>query len=259
MKINTNSNVYIITYSVVMVVIVAVLLTLAAVGLKPMQDENILNDNKKQIAKTLSKDPESVSFDDYNKLVEKAILIDTLGVEIKECKEEDVFNALKNVENPRKDGAAALSLFVAKDGRVVIPLRGKGLWDDIWGFVALDSDMNTIKGIVLDHKGETPGLGAEIATKDHQDKYVDKTIFKGNKLVGITLVKGGVKKESKNLAHEVDAITGGTKTSKGVENMIKDCLKWYQPYLTAAKAAVVAAQETTSECECAEGKTNDLN
>ena len=228
MKVNTNSNVYIIIYSVVMVVIVAVLLSLAALGLKEKQDNNELNEKKTQIVKALGYNPDSVS---YEKLEVKAFLLDSLGKEMK-SNESDVFKALKDVKATRE--AKAFPLFKAKDGSVVVPLYGAGLWGPIWGYIALEQDMNTVRGIVLDHKSETPGLGAEITTPKHQAMYPGKTVFEGEELVGITLKKGGA---DENNPHEVDAITGGTKTSDGVSAMIKDCLVSYVPYFVAAKAA----------------------
>ena len=106
-----------------------------------------------------------------------------------------------------------------------------------------DADMNTVKGIVLDHSGETPGLGAEITTPKHQAMYLGKTIYEGDAIVGVTLKKGGADKSN---PHEVDAITGGTKTSDGVTAMISDCLNYYKPYFDATRAAAVATVEAES-------------
>ena len=251
MKINTNSNVYIITYSVVMVVIVAVLLSLAALGLKSRQDENILNEKKTQIVKALG------ATASYEEVVAEAALLDAEG-NVTENDVTKVFEALQNVKDSR--AAGKFPIFKAADGSVVVPLYGAGLWGPIWGYVALASDMNTVKGIVLDHAGETPGLGAEITTAKHQAMYVGKTVFEGDEFVGITLKKGGADKDN---LHEVDAITGGTKTSDGVTAMIKDCLVSYQPYFVAAKAAATCAVEAqtgaTQVAAPAEQKSNELN
>ena len=242
MKFNTNSNVYIITYSVVMVVIVAVLLSLAALGLKERQDNNILNEKKTQIVKALGYDAATVSYDD---VVAEAALLNAEGVAV-ENDTQKVFDALQSVKDSR--AAGSFPIFKAKDGSIVVPLYGAGLWGPIWGYIALASDMNTVKGIVLDHQGETPGLGAEITTAKHQAMYVGKTVFEGEEFVGITLKKGGA---AEGAMHEVDAITGGTKTSDGVSAMIKDCLASYKPYFAAAKAQ--------SDCSCCEHNTNELN
>ena len=250
MKFNTNSNVYIIIYSVVMVVVVAVLLTLAAVGLKDRQDANILNEKKTQIVKALGEGTK-----EYKDVVAESVLLDANG-SVVESVEEKVFAALQDVKGSREAGK--FPLFKAKDGSVVVPLYGKGLWGPIWGYIALDKDMNTVKGIVLDHQGETPGLGAEIATDKHQAMYKGKSIFQGEDLVGVTLKKGGAGKDN---LHEVDAITGGTKTSDGVSAMIKDCLESYKPYFTAVKPQEAPAEATaTVEVEApAEVKSNEVN
>ena len=226
MKFNTNSNVYIIIYSVVMVVIVAVLLSLAALGLKERQDNNILNEKKVQIVKALGFDTTTL----YDDVVAEAALLNAEGVAT-ENDTQKVFDALQSVKDSRAEGK--FPIFKAKDGSVVVPLYGAGLWGPIWGYIALAPDMNTVKGIVLDHSGETPGLGAEITTAKHQAMYVGKTVFEGEEFVGITLKKGGA---AEGAMHEVDAITGGTKTSDGVSAMIKDCLVSYVPYFVAAKA-----------------------
>ena len=235
MKFNTNSNVYIITYSVVMVVIVAVLLSLAALGLKDRQNENILNEKKTQIVKALGYDVATTSYDD---VVAEAALLNAEGAIVNNDVAK-VFAALQSVKDSR--AAGEFPIFKATDGSVVVPLYGAGLWGPIWGYVALAPDMNTVKGIVLDHAGETPGLGAEITTAKHQAMYVGKSVFEGEEFVGITLKKGGA---DKNNPHEVDAITGGTKTSDGVSAMIKDCLVSYKPYFEAVKAA---AEQNTNE------------
>ena len=233
MKFNTNSNTYIIIYSVVMVVVVAVLLSLAALGLAPRQQANILNEKKTQIVKALGEDPATTNYDD---VIKEAMILNANG----EAVEGDVFSALNDLKASFAEGK--YPIFVATSG-VVVPLYGAGLWGPIWGYIALDTDMNTVKGIVLDHSGETPGLGAEITTPKHQAMYPGKTIYEGDAIVGVTLKKGGADKSN---AHEVDAITGGTKTSDGVSAMISDCLNYYKPYFDAARAAAAVEAESNT-------------
>ena len=120
-----------------------------------------------------------------------------------------------------------------RDGRVVVPVTGMGLWGPIWGYVALEKDMNTVAGVIMAHKGETPGLGAEISTAKYQANFVGKMIFEGDKFVSVTLRKGG----AKDPAHEVDAISGGTKTSDGVTAMLYNSLANYLPLLEAKRRA----------------------
>ena len=221
-----NGNAYIIMYSTVMVVVVAVLLAVAALALKPRQDANDLNEKKQNILASLS--AQDQSYDEYI----DAYVVDKEGRRIEG---EDVFALLNDL--PGTFEAGKFPIFEAKDGRVVIPVTGMGLWGPVWGYVALEKDMDTVSGIIMAHKGETPGLGAEIATPKYQANFVGKTIFEGDKFVSVTLRKGG----AKDPAHEVDAISGGTKTSDGVTAMLYNSLENYLPLLEAKRAAAAPA------------------
>ena len=214
---DTNSNAYIILYSTVMVVIVATLLALAALGLQKRQYENELNEKKKSILLSL-----------YAGDAQKQGVVDKNGARIDG---QDVFALLNDL--PGAYAAGKFPVFEARDGRVVVPVTGMGLWGPIWGYVALEKDMNTVAGVIMAHKGETPGLGAEISTAKYQANFVGKTIFEGDKFVSVTLRKGG----AKDPAHEVDAISGGTKTSDGVTAMLYNSLANYLPLLEAKRRA----------------------
>ncbi|MFC2087108.1 NADH:ubiquinone reductase (Na(+)-transporting) subunit C, partial [Bacteroidota bacterium] len=120
----------------------------------------------------------------------------------------------------------------------IIPLRGKGLWGPIWGYVSLEDDYNTVYGAVFDHKTETPGLGAEINTTWFQKPFKGKNIFnQSGEFVGINIYKGGsgAAANAGDLKHGVDGISGGTITSKGVEAMIHDNLNLYTAYFNKNK------------------------
>ena len=244
-----NGNAYIIIYSVVMVVVVATLLAVASLSLQSRQYDNMLNEKKQQIVTALGEDPAVTAYSD---VVVEAALLDAGGDVVdkdksSEERESDVFAAMQDLKGTIDGGR--YPIFRTADGCVVVPVYGAGLWDAIWGYVAFEPDMNTIKGIVLDHKGETPGLGAEIATAKHQAKYVGKTIYEGAELVGITLKKGGAKTGDAAYDHEVDAITGGTKTSDGVTEMLKKCLNNYKPYFDGIRAAAAAEPSNESNNE----------
>ena len=219
---DTNSNAYIILYSTVMVVIVATLLALAALGLQKRQYENALNEKKQAILASLS-----ASDQRYDEFID-AYVVDKNGARIDG---EDVFTLLNDL--PGAYAAGKFPVFEARDGRVVVPVTGMGLWGPIWGYVALEKDMNTVAGGIMAHKGETPGLGAEISTAKYQANFVGKTIFEGDKFVSVTLRKGGAQAP----AHEVDAISGGTKTSDGVTAMLYNSLANYLPLLEAKRRA----------------------
>lgn len=120
------------------------------------------------------------------------------------------------------------------DGEVfVIPVRGKGLWGPIWGNVALKPDLNTVAGVSFDHKGETPGLGAEINQDFFEQQFIGKQILDAEgEFESVKVVKGGVANSTTvPMQHGVDAISGGTITSNGVTSMLEDCLKNYEPYI----------------------------
>ena len=225
-KFNVNSNAYIIIYSVVMVVIVAVLLSVTSLSLQERQGENILNEKKQQIVKALGENPETASYAD---VVAEAAMLDKNGNKIEGKNDTDIFNALGDLTASFEAGE--YPIFKAANGSVVVPVYGAGLWGPVWGYIALEPDMNTVKGIVMDHSGETPGLGAEITTSKVQVAFVGKTIFEGDDFVSVSMRKGGATNN-----HEVDAISGGTKTCDGVNAMLKSGIEGYLPYLNANKS-----------------------
>ena len=150
--------------------------------------------------------------------------------------DDDAFNIdlAKELKKAPKD--QFLPLFIGQDKsgvvKYIIPLRGKGLWGPIWGFISLEEDLNTVFGAVFDHKSETPGLGAEINQyeafqKQFNDGKNKKKILDGTKVVSIKVIKGGA---PKNDVHGVDGISGGTITSDGVTDMLKERLSMYAPY-----------------------------
>ena len=225
-KFNVNSNAYIIIYSVVMVVVVAVLLAVTSLSLQGRQSENILNEKKQQIVKALGEDPATSAYAD---VVAEAAMLDKNGNKIEGKNDADIFNALGDLTASFEAGE--FPIFKAANGCVVIPVYGAGLWGPVWGYIALEPDMNTVKGIVMDHAGETPGLGAEITTANVQNSFKGKTIFEGADFVSVTMRKGGATNN-----HEVDAISGGTKTCDGVNAMIKTGLEGYLPFINANKS-----------------------
>ena len=231
-----NSNAYIVFYSTVMVVLVALLLAVTSLSLKDKQQANEINEKKDAIVASLGLEKGT-----YDKVID-AYVVNAAGEKV--AVEGEVISLLNKLADNYAEGKYVV--FENKEsGEVVIPVTGKGLWDDIWGYVALGADMNTIKGAIFDHAGETPGLGAEIATPKYQAQFPGLTIYEGEELVGIYVVKGG----AKGAAHSVDAVTGGTKTSIGLENMIKDCLQCYDAFF---KARTAAANEEVVETVNAE-------
>ena len=254
-----NGNLYIIIYSVVMVVVVAVLLSVTALSLKNRQAKEVLKERQKAILQSLGKvDENGKATVDYDTYIVESFAVDAQGNMIA-C--DDVLGLLSDLPKTIKSGK--YPVFKAQDGSYVFPVTGNGLWDVIWGYVALNDKFDTITGVVFDHKGETPGLGAEIATKKHQQLYVGKKLFKDGKFESVSLVKGGIKPGDPDADYKVDAITGGTKTSDGVTAMLHDCLENYIPFINKTKAEPAveesepAAEE--SEEESAEPETTEVS
>ena len=214
-KINTNSNVYTIVYAAILVIIVAFLLAIVNSALKPRQDANVALSQKKQIL---------ASINERN-----------LG----DQKSEETYEAL--VSEAEYQG---LTFYVArKDGeKIILPVRGAGLWGGIWGYIALDEDKNTIYGTYFDHESETPGLGGEIKTEAFQNQFIGKHVLNADgEFVGVGIEKAGQTAEGKE---QVDAISGATITSKGVEAMILTSIQAF-----ADKGFFEGVKESVSEEE----------
>jgi len=239
MKIDTNSNIYTFIYASVMVIIVAAALAFTAIKLQPLQEKNIRVEKMQNILQSIGV-PSTVENAEtlYNSHITKQIVVNNKGEEIK----GDAFKTNLPAQYKAKNDNKVLPVYYAKsdEGKemIIIPLTGKGLWGPIWGYVALENDFNTISGVVFDHKGETPGLGAEINKTWFQEPFKGKTLFEGDKFVSITMYKGGKgsAKMAGDLKHGCDAISGGTITSKGLERMFKE--EWlfnYEAFLKKNK------------------------
>ncbi len=195
MKLNTNSNAYIIIYSAILVVIVAFLLAFVFQALKPMQDANVALDVKKQILYSLN--------------------IRNLDGAEAEAKYAEVVKEEKDV-----DGQKVYTCEVDGQKVVVASLKGMGLWGGISGYLAIDEN-NKVYGAYFNHESETAGLGAEIKdSQAWQEKFIGKKIFDENGNVVLSVVK-----KVENPETQVDCVTGATLTSNGVDAMLKDCLK----------------------------------
>ncbi len=230
-----HSNKYIFIYSIIMVVVIAVTLTIVAVKLKPAQEDNIRIEKMQNILSSVNvpttEIPKKKVIDVYHKYI-----LTSFGVNHKgEVVEKDVarifaIEMANELKKPVDQQILPVYIGVLDNGdsAFIVPLRGKGLWGPIWGYISFKTDFNTVFGTTFDHKGETPGLGAEINQDWFKKPFIGKQIFtEEGKLVSITVVKGGAKQGD---IHGVDAISGGTITSKGVEKMLFDNLSNYEAY-----------------------------
>lgn len=230
-----------------MIIIVALLLSFVSILLQPFQMQNVREEKMKEILLSAQIDCGLKTVDKcYNEYVIEERVISTAKADEVSVFSNGKFqignlrafdlNIKEELNKASKNQEALLPLYVIRKENnkhiYVVPLLGKGLWGPIWGSIALEDDFNTVVGVVFNHKGETPGLGAEIATEDFQINFKGKQILNQNgEFVSIKLVKGGLSNnQSINPIHGVDAITGGTITSDGVSSMLFDCLKNYLPY-----------------------------
>lgn len=224
------SNTYIYIFSIVMVVAVALLLSLAALQLKPFQDKNIEIEKKQNILASIRiNSTVKDAVDLYAKYITESFVVNNKGEKLEG---EDAFKIDMKAEVGKPASERKLPIFVGtldNGGKAyVLPLRGKGLWGPIWGYISLEPDLNTIYGALYDHQGETPGLGAEIMMDWFEDPFRGKTIFKDStEFVSVKVLKGGAPDDD---PHAVDAISGGTITSKGLEAMLDSCLVQYKTY-----------------------------
>ena len=221
---NTNSNSYTIIYAAIMVVIVAFLLAFVSSSLKETQYKNVEQDTKRQILSAINvtdvKDAEA----EFAKYEVKDMLMNADGTL---APYTDAFQVSYKGEIAEK----RFHVFECKvDGatKYILPIYGAGLWGPIWGYVALNDDKDTVYGVYFSHAGETPGLGAEIATPKFQAQFAGKKVTE-NGAIGLTVAKNGKVTKPE---YEVDGISGGTITSQGVDAMLKDCLKEYNPFLS---------------------------
>ncbi|MEZ7495107.1 Na(+)-translocating NADH-quinone reductase subunit C [Leeuwenhoekiella aequorea] len=241
---NTDKNSYTIIFAVVMVLVVGSLLAFTASSLKPAitenerfeKQQNILyamgiNENVEGAVNFIPTDKVEAEFSKYIKeqlvIQNGKISKDTAAYLI------DLKGQLAEDKEDRK-----LPLFIGeKEGEsyYIIPLYGKGLWDAIWGFVSLDKNF-VVQGVYFDHKGETPGLGANIKERYFMDDFTGEEIMSGTQFEGISVAKGNNDPlNDRKDDGKVDALAGATITGNGVTAMINSTVKLYIPYLKDLK------------------------
>ncbi len=222
------SNRYVFLYASAMVVIVALVLSAAATLLRPLQERNMRIEKMQNILAAINiPAPRAEAEELFNRYVTTAKIVNHAGDEL----EGDAFEVDLQDENRKAVADRQLPVFIAeKDGQqfYIVPLRGAGLWGPIWGYVGLESDLITIAGANFDHASETPGLGAEIADREFQEQFPGKRIFdEAGNFRPVRVIKGTAPPGD---MHAVDGISGGTITSNGVTNMLRDGLEVYKSY-----------------------------
>ncbi len=225
---NVNSNAYTYTFATVMVVLVAVLLSGASLGLKSKQASNISQEKKQSILASIGIEVDRSESDAaFGEYIKQSLTLQggtVVSEDASAAFDIDMAAAIKAGNMDR-----SVPLYVAEkegDTFYIIPMRGKGLWGPVWGYLALESDGNTVVGATFDHKSETPGLGAEITTPMFTDQFPGKKISEAGMFKSISVVKAGTSAGD----YAVDGISGGTITSNGVNDMLTDCLAPYAEY-----------------------------
>ncbi|MBI1305783.1 MAG: NADH:ubiquinone reductase (Na(+)-transporting) subunit C [Bacteroidetes bacterium] len=246
-KLNKNSNGYIFGFALLVILFCGILLSAVSGALSEKQKTERELERKKFILKSAlgtaidGKDKLAIS-ELYDKIVEEKVLNGdgSVNPDVK-VTEVNLRKEYKKLDNKTgllpKGTEISLPIYLVKNEQsgdveyYVMPMYGFGLWDNIWGYIALKSDLNTVEGVVFDHKGETPGLGARITEEKVQSRYKGKQIFdQSHSLVSVVMQKG----EGNDYAsdpHSVDGMSGATLTGKGVNIMLDNYMKLYQPYM----------------------------
>lgn len=249
---NKNSNAYIIIYATVIIAIVGVLLAVASLSLKDRQNANIMVEKQGAILSSIGlggdagkvKDKTQYIQDEFAKYIVESYVIDAKGERVEGEEAFALLDQLK-AQYAAPDETRRLPVFIARldngEELAVLPIYGSGLWGPIWGYMALEDDWNTIYGANFDHQGETPGLGAEIATTGFSGQFAGKKIFRNGQFTGVSVLKGAG--ASSGNPNAVDAVSGGTITSRGVENMIYSSLSAYLPLIEKMQKGLTSKTE----------------
>jgi len=231
---NKESNIYTFTFAIIMVLVIGIVLAVTSEVLQPKKKQNKNDKKMMDILSAINIDANRENaLEEYDKYIYSSIVIDNKGsvLEGDAFKIDVLFQYRDKTLLPEE---RRYPLFKAKKDDheyFIVPMVGSGLWGPIWGFVALENDYNTIYGVAFDHKTETPGLGAEINQDFFEQPFIGKKIVNNKGVfVAVEVQKGGAES---NDPHAVDGITGGTITSDGVTDMLKNTLTIYNKYFSS--------------------------
>ncbi len=244
------SNAYIITFSVILTVVLGLLLSGTSQLLGPIQKKAVELDTKKQILGAVlpAEEIDAMDADQILAYYENRIASKVVDLEGNEIENDEDGNPIvaenvdiaKNYKFAPEKRKFPVFIYHAEGNEeevesYVLPVFGAGLWDAIWGYVALQTDVNTIEGVTFGHAGETPGLGARITAQNVQDRYTGKNIFdESGELQSVNMQKGEGRDYSED-PHRVDGLSGATITANGVNAMLYNYLQYYKNYLGKKK------------------------
>ena len=237
--VDKNSTVYVFAFAAIVTLIVSLALTYTSESLRPLKESNELDYKMKDILGGVMEIDKKISKEDVQKAFDENIEQVLIKHDGSLVTGSDVLAIDIDLKKEKKKDLAEqrLPLFVANTDegkRFIVPVRGNGLWDEIWGFITISNDGSTIESVSFDHASETPGLGAEIKdNKAWKNQFVGKHLFdESGEFVGVKVVKGGVKIPN----HQVDAISGATITGDGVADMLENDIVKYVAYLNENKS-----------------------
>ena len=251
------SNIYVIGFSAVLTIILGGLLSFAALGLRPIQQEQVALDTQKKILGAVMDLKPSDNVPEIYESRIRSLVVNAEGEEVTEVEGQPLVaeevEIGKQFKLPPEDRLYPVFRLVSEGNpeqteSYILPVYGKGLWDDISGYIALEQDLATIRGAVFDHKGETPGLGARITSLEVQERFKGKKIYDDvGELVAVRMVKGETGEPSIYGDNEVDGLSGATITAVGVNNMLRNYLSYYEPYLEKATGENLEGPGTAKE------------
>ncbi|WP_291785635.1 NADH:ubiquinone reductase (Na(+)-transporting) subunit C [Cecembia sp.] len=244
------SNAYIITFSIILTVVLGLLLSGTSQVLAPIQKKAVELDTKKQIlgAVLAASDLRAMKPDEILDYYEKRITSKVVDIDGNLVEKDADGNAIiaenvnvaKNYKMAPEKRLYPMFIF-HEEGKpdaseaYIVQVYGAGLWDEIWGFLALDTDLNTIAGVTFGHKAETPGLGARITENAVQDRFRGKRIFDDEGNFQSVAMQKGEGRDYSGEDHKVDGLSGATITANGVNAMFRNYLQAYKAYLDKLK------------------------
>ncbi len=231
---NKQSNTYTIIYIVVVVLVVGSLLALTAMSLKDRQTDNANADKMLQILKSVRVPVEDNNvIESFNSHITEMLIVDAEGNTVKKAEgfDAEIFNIDVAKQSKLAASERQLPVFICQTDdagtKYILPMSGAGLWGPIWGYISVDTNGSTIYGAYFSHQGETPGLGAEIENQPFQKRFNGLNLLKDGNFYPIEIIKT----EADSLKNQVQGVSGGTITSKGVGEMVDNCLAPYTKYL----------------------------
>lgn len=245
------SNKKIISFVLAMCIVVAGVLAGMVKITGPIAKKNEEIFNKRAILKAVESKLGDKKVADYgddeilalfeSKVEQKVVKTD--GSEVTDGLKAEEIDMAKEKKKPEAERNLPLFIYNGDAGKnYILAVRGNGLWDEIWGYIALEKDLNTIAGTTFDHKGETPGLGAEIKDNPNfPDRFIGKKIYDNSgKYVSVKVQKGGADPDN---VHAVDGISGATVTADGVGEMLARGIEYYDAYFERYKATIDAGKK----------------